>query len=155
MNRGARGSGIISPYSGRDIVKSLRPSYTGLYPQSHRLRGGGVRRPCWSQSRSRSQRGDRHTRRGRPSWGQSRSRSERGDKQTHGLALKGETWETKGRQTLKGETKGRQTHPHGTRAKELRDAIISAPATRYALSPAIDRPSQRLDLRSLSLPHSG
>ena len=26
--------GPISPYSGRDCVKSLRSSYTGLYPQT-------------------------------------------------------------------------------------------------------------------------
>ena len=28
-----RGCGLISPYGGRDCVKSFRSSYTGLYPQ--------------------------------------------------------------------------------------------------------------------------
>ena len=32
----------ISPYSGRDCVKSLRSSYTGLYPQSLQHVGLGV-----------------------------------------------------------------------------------------------------------------
>jgi len=39
--------GPLSPYSGRDCVKSHRSSYTGLYPQNLMRRGGGAcpRRP--------------------------------------------------------------------------------------------------------------
>ena len=33
--------GPVSPYSGRDNVKSLKPSYTGLYPQRHLQVGRG------------------------------------------------------------------------------------------------------------------
>ena len=33
--------GVVSPYSGRDCVKSLGSSYTGLYPQSAGAALGG------------------------------------------------------------------------------------------------------------------
>jgi len=33
--------GLISPYSGRDYVKSLRSSYLGLYPQNATLSSVG------------------------------------------------------------------------------------------------------------------